>query len=110
MGKKRDYTKFSSNKPEPKVEPVEAVVEPVVEEQVEEVEEIVKTDPVGIVVDCLKLNIRVAPNAKASIAGVVDASANLVISEDESTEDFYKVCTASGLEGYCMKRFVKIHP
>lgn len=28
----------------------------------------------------------------------------LVIYENESTEEFYKVYTASGIEGFCMKK------
>lgn len=114
----RDYTKFSNNKPEEKIEPVveevvEATTQAPVEEVVEEVavvEETIKPEVHGVVVDCLKLNVREAPKANAAVVCVVDASSNLVIIEEESTEDFYAVCTASGAEGYCMKQFVKILP
>ena len=27
---------------------------------------------------------------------------------DESTEDFYKICTESGINGYCLKKFIEI--
>lgn len=101
---KKDYTKFS-NKPEEKIEPV--VVEEVMEEVVEEVK---PADPmtIGVVVDCVKLNVREAPSSKAPVVCVVNASMNLMIFESESTEDFYKVCTESGAEGFCMKKFIEI--
>ena len=108
MSKRRDYTKFSTNKPEAKVE---SKVEPKIEEPVvEEVVETVEPAKSGVVVDCLKLNVREAPNAYADVVCVIDASTNLAIYEDESTDEFYKVCTESGAEGYCMKKFIKIIP
>lgn len=106
MSKRRDYTKFSNNKPEVKIEP--AVVE-TVEEVVEHIEPVVTTKT-GVVVDCLKLNVREAPDPQAEIVCVIDASTNLMIDEAESTEEFYKVCTESGAEGFCMKKFIKIIP
>jgi hypothetical protein len=33
-----------------------------------------------------------------------------MIDEKESTEEFYKVCTAAGIEGFCMKKFIAIQP
>lgn len=111
MSKHRDYTKFSNNKSEEnKVETITVHVprmKDVDETPVEEIE-IVKTT--GVVVDCLKLNVRNAPNAKADVVCVINASTNLEIIEDESTDDFYAVCTESGAEGYCMKKFIKILP
>ena len=112
MSKHRDYTKFSNNKPEEKK--IEAIIEEVVETPVEETfEEVVNNiepSKVGVVVDCTRLNVRVAPNANADIVCVINASMNLIIDEAESTDDFYAVCTESGAEGYCMKRFIKILP
>lgn len=113
MSKRRDYTKFSNNKPEEKLEPiVEEVVETPVEEVVEEtpIVEVVGSSKKGVVVDCLKLNVREAPNAKAGVVCVIDASVKLEIDEAESTDDFYAVYTESGAEGYCMKQFIKIIP
>lgn len=113
MSKHRDYTKFSNNKPEEKIKPiVEEVAEAPVEEVVEEVAAVENVNVLkkGVVVDCLKLNVREAPNAKAGVVCVIDASMNLEIDEAESTDDFYAVYTASGAEGYCMKKFIKIIP
>lgn len=110
--KNRDYTKYS-NKTEEKIEPVvEEIVEIPEEETVDVVEQETTVSPLvhGVVVDCLKLNVREAPNAKANVVCVIDASANLEIDESESTDDFYAVYTEGGAEGYCMKQFIKIIP
>ena len=111
MGKK-DYTKYSNH--QKKTEEIQnGIVEtPVVEETVvEEVVEAIEFKPKhGVVVDCTKLNVRVEPNAKADVVCVVDASTDLEIDEEASTEEFYKVCTATGAEGFCMKKFIKILP
>lgn len=107
MSKRRDYTKFSHNAPEVAPKPV---IEETVEEVVEPVVEPVIKTKTGVVVDCIKLNVREAPNTQAEIVCVINASTNLVIDEVESTEEFYKVCTESGAEGFCMKKFIKIIP
>ena len=118
MSKHRDYTKFSSNKPvENKVETITVhvprmkdVVETPVEETVAEVIDNIEPSKSGVVVDCLKLNVRNAPNAKADVVCVIDASTKFVIDVAESTDEFYAICTESGAEGYCMRKFVKIIP
>lgn len=116
MSRKRDYTKFSkadpviideSAVPEPADKtPGEMLAESVVEKMLESVEPTKK----GVVVDCLRLNVREAPKANAEVVCVIDASTNFVIDESESTDDFYAICTESGAEGYCMKKFIKIIP
>lgn len=62
----------------------------------------------GIVVDCVKLNVRKAPAADAAIICTIPRETEVVISEEESTEEFYKVYTASGIEGFCMKQYISI--
>lgn len=98
MGK-HDYTKYANQQVEPEelqngVE--EAVAEP--EEKTVEVH--------GKVVDCQKLNVRMEPYADAEIICTIDCGTEVVVDEQESTEDFYKIYTAAGIEGYCMKRFI----
>lgn len=44
---------------------------------------------IGVVTDCLKLNIREKPSK-------------------DSNDDWYAVCTATGIEGFCMKKFVAV--
>lgn len=126
MSKKRDYTRYSKehNEPMETVESVEEVaetVEPVVEsvEPVEtkveapEIEENTVEEPKyvsGIVTDCLKLNVRERPHPNATILDIIPAATELIIDEEGSVNDFFKICTPAGLEGYCMKKFVTIMP
>lgn len=94
----KDYTKFSNQtvkNEEPVVETVEET--PVVEKH-------------GVVVDCFRLNVRSAPSIDAEVVCEIDCSSDMIVYEEESTEEFYKVCTAAGIEGYCMKKFVTILP
>lgn len=114
MGKQRDYTKYSNNKrdkrePEEVKTPKVEAVEEVIQETIEEV--VAPSEPKqGVVTDCLKLNVRKEPDSTAEVVCTIDASTTVVISEEESTEEFYKVYTAAGLEGYCMKKFITIMP
>lgn len=127
MSKKRDYTRYSKGPVESMesvetavedvVEPVETAVEPAEtvatveqEPKIEEPKAEESESIVGIVTDCLKLNVREHPNSTAAILGVITASTDLIIIEEESTKDFYKICTSAGLEGYCMKKFITILP
>lgn len=127
MSKKRDYTRYSKEpietkepvetmEPKEPMESVEIVTEDIQTVEVEQepkIEEpkIEEPKPItGVVTDCLKLNVRERPNTTAAILGVITAATELIIIEEESTADFYKICTSAGLEGYCMKKFVTIMP
>ena len=86
-------------------------VEPVVTEEMVETEESVKTMMSGIVVNCEKLNLRKSPLKDSDGANVITtllAGATVVVNESDSTPNFYKVTTENGLEGYCMKQFIKL--
>lgn len=108
MGRK-DYTKFVKPKePEQLVESISIQeVEGLAEEPVV-VEAPVKEPKTGVVEGCAKLNVRKAPNASAEVLCVISGGAKVVIDEEESSDDFYKICTVSGVEGYCMKKFVTV--
>jgi hypothetical protein len=62
----------------------------------------------GFVTNCKKLNIREEPKIDSAIVCEVDYQTELMIDENESTEEFYKVFTAAGIEGFCMKKFITI--
>ena len=62
----------------------------------------------GVVYNCEKLNIRKSASKDSDVVAVVDAGSELLIDSAKSTYNFYKVCTASGIEGYCMAEYVKI--
>lgn len=63
---------------------------------------------IGHVVDCKKLNVRKDPDADAEILGTLPVGAEVLIDENESTDDFYNICAASGFEGFCMKKFIEV--
>lgn len=75
--------------------------------RVEENEEVVK-DIIGVVTDCLKLNIRKEPNKDSDVVVIVTCLDELKIDLDASTDDWYAVCTVTGIEGFCMKKFVAV--
>lgn len=95
----KDYGKYSNPISE------EVVTEETPVEELVEKETIVKT---GIVTDCLKLNVRELPSKDANVLCEILALAEVQINEEESTEDFFKVCTATGIEGFCMKKYIVI--
>lgn len=87
----------------------EAVVEPVEEQAVEETHK--QESKVGTVHNCTKVNLRRTPvyeiNGKNIVAELVLGTA-VVIDDEKSTDEFYKVTTEDGLEGYCMKQFIRL--
>jgi hypothetical protein len=130
---RNDYTKYArENKVEPAVEKPEAlVVEPeVVEAPVVESEPIVHPEGVfpipveepeipdnqptppayvmGRVIGCAKLNVRRAPKPRAEVLCEINCDSEVEVIESESTIDFYKICTAAGVEGYCVKTYISI--
>ena len=80
------------------------------DEEIEEVE--LEEDEVilGVVDNCGKLNVRFRPNPHSDVECVLDADAEVMIDEDESTNEYYKVITASGVEGYCLKKYITVLP
>lgn len=70
-----------------------------------------KPSTTGVVTDCLKLNIRKTPvedPTGANIIGTIECLTEVMIDMGESTDKFYKVCTAAGLEGFCMKKYIAV--
>ena len=117
MSKHKDYTKYSNREQRSEnklIQEAQAAVDnaefPVVTDEVSVEDNIPYVAKEGVVVDCVKLNVRVEPNADAEIVGQINASTKLEVYENESTEEFYKICTHSGVEGYCMKKFINILP
>ena len=86
----------------------EAAAEPV-DQPVEEAPK--KESKVGIVANCEKLNLRRSPLKDSDGANIITellSGVAVVIDEDESTPNFYKVTTETGLEGYCMRQFIEL--
>ena len=121
------YSKFSGEEPmlvnDPELE-VEDTVEEKVEEPIEgqivipEVEPEPVSDPepsvepenrkFGKVSNCKKLNIRKLPSRDAEIVSELIEGSEVMIDEKESTALFYKIFFEHGIEGFCMKDFIKV--
>lgn len=80
-----------------------------VKEKVKE-DEIVETPKVitGVVIDCAKLNVRKLPFTSSDVMCVIKMGDKVVINEEGSTDLFYKVCTAAGVDGYCMRKYIEV--
>ena len=121
--KHRDYTKYAKTQDEPAMAVIDApsfeeVIEPADTAEVIEpieaaepaIETTIETSPapkIGRVFGCTSLNVRKAPKTNATVICTINCHAEVEIDELESTDDFYKICTASGIEGYCMKKFIR---
>lgn len=82
----------------------ETVVEtPVVEDAIEENKEFVNGT-----VKCKRLNVRKEPSKDAEVLCIIEEQTELQIDLKESTDAFFKVQTASGIDGYCMKEYINI--
>ena len=128
---KHNYSQYSSKKtkdsntamPRKPVAPVQhasevkmesAIVEPIKHTEPHLVQETVETVALpktvdGVVVDCVKLNIRTEPDIHAHVACVLDVMSELKIDVSKSNNEWFKVSTATGIEGYCMRKFVDAH-
>lgn len=67
-----------------------------------------KESVIGLVSNCANLRIRKEPDDKAEVLGMISVNTEVMIDEDKSTDEFYKVYTDSGLEGFCMKQFITV--
>ena len=106
-----NYSK-SYSRPAPKnatIEEVETViVDEIPEEIIEETPDETKNNKTGIVIGCVKLNIREKPELGAPIVCAIDCLTEVEIDEDNSTREFYKVYTVAGMEGYCMRKYITV--
>lgn len=62
----------------------------------------------GVVTDCVKLNVRKEPSPDAEVVAVIELLSEVAVDMDASSEGFYKICTAAGIEGYCMKKYIAL--
>ena len=78
------------------------VIVPSIEDGVE------NNEVIGKISGFEKLYVRKEANKDSEPVGIVTSKDDLSIDIIHSTDDFYKVITSNGLEGYCVKEFVKI--
>lgn len=67
-----------------------------------------KAKVTGIVTDCLKLNLREKSDPDANVVAVINALSEVAVDMEASTDSFYKVCTATGIEGFCMRKYIAV--
>ena len=124
----KNYTNYSNkavNKEAEKETVVEKIVEtPVesVEEKNEEVaeatveetkEEVIEEQSdeealgIGVVTDCLELNVRKQPSKDAEVLKTINALTEVVILKE--INEFYEVALKTGESGYCMKKYIAVN-
>lgn len=64
--------------------------------------------PVGVVVNCMCAYIFESPDVNSNVVAELRALSNVLIDENGSTDDFYKIYTATSMEGYCPKKFIAV--
>ena len=70
--------------------------------------EVMKSFTAGVVTECLKLNVRKKPSADAEVLVTIDALSKVMVDMAESTNDFFKVVTETGIEGFCMRKYIAL--
>lgn len=118
---KHNYSKYSNKSNKPHVDNAELnpIANPIDETgsrgniipEVKLAEEAVNTVTLpamvkGVVVDCTRLNVRANPTTDADIVCVLDVHSEIEIDVNKSTDEWFYICTAAGMEGYCMRKFV----
>ena len=63
----------------------------------------------GVVVDCLKLNVRSKPNASAEVVCVLNANDKVDVDVSKTEGDWYYVRTIDGIAGYCLKSNIRVY-
>lgn len=104
---KKNYSKMYQTEEEQTTEAEVAVTEtetidetPVVEKKPNKAK--------GVVVGCTKLNVREQMNTNATILCTLPASSEVRVIVDENRDEWYHVFTETGIEGYCMKKYIQL--
>ena len=73
---------------------------------VEEANSTDSTQTIGFVLGCKKLYVRTEPSKDSEPLCIIEKDAEVTVDLEKTTISFFKVKTASGVEGYCMKDFI----
>lgn len=111
---RHDYTKHSKKNQneveELESEAVEVTEDPITDVETEEVEVQQpvesKTYDTGTVINCGKLRVRSEPRFGDNVICELDCGTKVMIDKSESTFDYYKIYTETGIEGYCQKPYI----
>lgn len=79
-----------------------------IEEETEEVEQ--SYSYIKGIVRSKRLALRTSPDTSSNknIISELNEKSDIMVNVDKSTNEFYMVVTSSGIEGYCMKKFIEI--
>ena len=66
-------------------------------------------DVIGFVTNCHTLNVRVEPTINSDVICTLPVDYMLMIDLSKSTDNWYYIYTAIGVEGYCAKKYVTIN-
>ena len=74
--------------------------------------EVTAKENIGVVSGCDKLNVRSGPSTNSDSITVIPEGTKVIVDLDFGKNmpkpDFYKVCLASGVEGFCMCKYIQI--
>lgn len=111
---RHDYTKHSKkiqNEVEEglefeSVEPSEETVsEPEIEAEAPQPVES-KSYDLGVVTGCAKLRVRSEPRFGTNVVCEIGKGTRVMIDKEQSTNEYYKIFTESGIEGFCVKTYI----
>lgn len=63
----------------------------------------------GTVIGCTKLNVREQMNTKSAVLCVLPVSSEVKVIADEVHDEWYHVFTKTGVEGFCMKKYIAVN-
>lgn len=62
----------------------------------------------GITVNADRIKVYEKPSEFSEVVCEIKKDTFLLIDEKDSTDDFYSICTETGIMGFCMKMFVEL--
>lgn len=105
---KHNYSNYSKPKAKPVDKDIETVAPEAMTVSEPEIPKVSEIRLIGLVGNCARLNVREEPNIMANVVVVLEAGSEVQLASEESINDFYKVTTADGREGYCMCDYINI--
>lgn len=105
---KHNYSNYSKPKAKPVDKDIETMAPEAMTVSEPEIPKVSEVRLIGLVGNCARLNVREEPNIMANVVMVLEAGSEVQLASEESINDFYKVTTADGREGYCMCDYINI--
>ena len=68
-----------------------------------------KKNRTGHITGCELLNVRREPSVSSPVIATLTSSDLVMVREKNDVPDFFKVTTAKGVSGYCMKKFIALN-